>query len=328
MSPEPGTEKGRTTTQLPQLVCIVVTYQPDLATLTRQFETLPPECALVIVDNASGASTLERFDALTEGRARTTLLSNTENRGLAAAINQGVSEVSERWPDIEFLLLLDQDSVPAGGSVEILLEQLQRLSHADPAAACVGPTLVDPVTGLTHGFHCATRWRWMRVHPDPLGSSPITCSNLNGSGTMVPIDLFRSLNGLEEDFFIDHIDTEWSFRVLAAGYGLYGIPAAVFEHHMGESSRRIWLFGWRAWPMRPPRRHFYLYRNAVFLMGRSYVPKVWKVWAVAKLLLTTLIHVLIDPERWTQLGEMSRGVRAGLTRRAPARNVDPDKKNP
>jgi hypothetical protein len=38
------------------LACVLVTYHPDSDILRRQIEALPADCALVIVDNASGAA--------------------------------------------------------------------------------------------------------------------------------------------------------------------------------------------------------------------------------------------------------------------------------
>ncbi len=128
----------------------------------------------------------------------------------------------------------------------------------------------------------------------------------------MPIELFNELGGLEEDFFIDHVDTEWSFRVLAAGYGLYGVPYITFQHRMGEQSLRFWWFGWRIWPKRSPQRHYYLFRNAVRLMRRSYVPRVWKILVFIKLGMTLLIHVLFDSKRGSQVCHMIRGVIYGL----------------
>jgi rhamnosyltransferase len=140
----------------------------------------------------------------------------------------------------------------------------------------------------------------------------VPCTNLNGSGTLVPIELFLQLGGLDEALFIDHVDTEWSFRVLAADLGLRGIPAAVFKHRMGQSSVRYWLLGWRIWPSRSPQRHYFLFRNAVLLMRRPYVPRVWKFWAVVKLALTAIMHGLFDRERRAQWRQMRQGVREGL----------------
>jgi rhamnosyltransferase len=81
---------------------------------------------------------------------------------------------------------------------------------------------------------------------------------------------------------------------------------------MGEASRRIWLFGWRVWPSRSPQRHYYLFRNAVALMRRQYVPVVWKTWAVAKLVLTAVVHGLHGDRRREQLQQMWRGARAAF----------------
>jgi rhamnosyltransferase len=123
------------------------------------------------------------------------------------------------------------------------------------------------------------------------------------------------LGGLEEEFFIDHIDTEWSFRILAAGFTLWGIPNAVFTHFMGDRGVRFWWFGWRVWPMRSPIRHFYLFRNAVRLMRRRYVFAVWKFWNVVKLSLTAMVHMTLDDQRGAQLKSMWRGVKAGFARK-------------
>jgi rhamnosyltransferase len=81
---------------------------------------------------------------------------------------------------------------------------------------------------------------------------------------------------------------------------------------MGERSLRFWLFGWRLWPARSANRHFYLFRNAVWLMRRDEVPRVWKFWAVIKLALTSLVHGVFDPDRRAQLAAMARGVREGM----------------
>jgi len=125
-------------------------------------------------------------------------------------------------------------------------------------------------------------------------------------------NLFRKLGGLDECLFIDHVDTEWAFRVLNAKLHLLGIPDATFDHAMGERSLRFWCFGWRIWPQRSPKRHYYLFRNAIWLMRRNYVPMIWKGWAVVKLALTFVVHATIDPQRGSQLRQMLAGIIAGI----------------
>jgi len=292
------------------LATVTVTFNPDLPLLEAQLRALPATCIKVIVDNASRPELFAAVRSLANGVPNASVFRNDVNLGLAAAINRGVHALSELKPAPTYVLLLDQDSEPQPCSVESLLGAFEAIEAGGQKVGCVGPALRDPDTGLTHGFHQCTRWRWKRVYP-PIGSTtPVECANLNGSGTLVPIGLFLQLGGLDEAFFIDHVDTEWAFRVLAAGYTLWGIPNAVFDHRMGQASMRFWWFGWRVWPLRSPQRHYYLFRNAVALMQRPYVPTVWKAWALAKLILAAVVYGLRDGRRREQLCQMWSGARA------------------
>ena len=293
----------------PSLVATVtVTFNPDRGLLRAQLDALPRESLKLVVDNASQPEVLRDIERLVALTPNARLVCNDRNLGLAAAVNRGVRAVRDAASAARFVLLLDQDSEPLPGSVEALAIGFEALQASGERVGCVGPTLLDVATGLTHGFHQCTRWRWKRVYPVPGAAEPVPCANLNGSGTLVPIDLFLDLGGLEDDLFIDHVDTEWAFRVQGHGYRLFGIPQAVFRHRMGDASQRMWLFGWRVWPVRSPRRHYFLYRNAAILMRRSYVPRVWKVWAIVKLGMTTLVTLMTGPERLAQLRSMTAGL--------------------
>ncbi len=297
----------------PSLVATVtVTFNPDGGLLRAQLDALPRESLKLVIDNASQAEALQGIQTLVSQTPNARLLRNDRNLGLAAAVNRGVREAHAAAPGTVYALLLDQDSEPAPGSVEALVTGFKALQASGERVGCVGPTLLDVATGLTHGFHQCTRWRWRRVHPAPGATVPVPCANLNGSGTLVPVNLFIELGGLEEALFIDHVDTEWAFRVQAHGYSLFGIPQAVFRHRMGDASRRIWLFGWRVWPSRSPRRHYFLFRNALILMRRPYVPAIWKFWGVVKLTLTFVVSASFDHERSAQLCGMYRGICEGL----------------
>ena len=294
------------------MATVTVTFNPDIDQLRIQFAALPLESMKLVVDNASQAESVQRLQILVSQTPNAQLLCNEENLGLAAAVNQGVRAVYDGASAARFVLLLDQDSEPMPDSIEALVGGFEALLLRGERVACVGPTLLDVATGLPHGFHQSTRWRWKRIYPAPSATEPVPCANLNGSGTLVTVDLFLKLGGLEEALFIDHVDTEWAFRVQGHGYRLFGIPQAVFRHRMGDASQRIWLFGWRVWPVRSPRRHYFLYRNAVILMRRGYVPWVWKVWAVLKLGMTACMTLVTGPQRLAQMRSMLSGLSAKI----------------
>jgi rhamnosyltransferase len=293
------------------LAAIIVTYNPDIALLASQFRQLPKDAIKVFVDNASTMELLRGVQQLAAGRDDVQLIENQNNLGLASAINQGVRRVQDVSSSCHYLILLDQDTEPGAGGIEALLAEFQQLSKIHPRLGCVGPRLVDVKTGLDHGFHQMRGWRWIRRHVKT--GEPLPVANINGSGALMPLSVFQTLGGLNEAFFIDHVDTDWSFRVLASGYELYGVPEVTFQHRMGATSLRFWLFGWRVWPYRSPSRHYYLFRNTVRLLRMPQVPGVWKIWAPIKLLVTFFSHLCFDPMRWKQVREMARGVRAGLS---------------
>ena len=295
-----------------QLATVTVTFNPSLSELKAQLNALPQASVKVIVDNASNPELWSEIQELSSQFQNVHLVRSEENLGLAAAINRGVDWLDTLTPPPEFVLLLDQDSEPLPGSIQALIATFKQLHEAGLKVGCVGPMLADPDTGLTHGFHQSTPWRWTRAYPAMGSSVPIPCANLNGSGTLTPLFLFKHLGGLDEKLFIDHVDTEWSFRVMAHGYGLWGVPSAVFKHSMGQASMRFWLFGWRVWPIRSPQRHYYLFRNSTILMKRSYVPWVWKAWCIIKLILTIIVVTFTGPARFKQIKNIYLGMKKGL----------------
>lgn len=295
------------------LATVTVTFNPSLPEIAAQLRALPVSCIKIIIDNASHAPIWDKIQSLSKQFQHVHLIRCDSNLGVAAAVNRAVLCLSTLAKKPDFALLLDQDSIPQPRSIESLLSAFRHLQEKGHKVGCVGPSLMDHHTKLIHGFHFRTRLRWTRLYPS-FCSEPIQCSSINGSGTLVPVALFNELGGLDEALFIDHVDTEWSFRVLAHGYQIWGVPKSVFEHSMGEASARFWFFGWRIWPVRSPQRHYYLYRNAILLLKRSYVPRVWKVWAVAKLMLTTGIMLLTGPARCQQLKGMWEGVIRGIFR--------------
>lgn len=299
------------------LATVTVTFNPDIRILETQLAQLPTDALRVVVDNASDAQTRLRVQQLCES-CGAVFVGNVDNLGLATGLNIGARTALSHAPHTAYLLLLDQDTEPGPDGVQDLVNAYERLLALGHPPGCAGPRMVDVSTGLQHGFHRIKGWRWVREFPPPTRLDPVPLANLNGSGTLVPVAIYRELGGFDDDLFIDHVDTDWSFRVLAAGYALYGVPQIAFRHRMGEASVRFWMFGWRVWPSRSPRRHYFLFRNALILMRRDYVPAVWKFWAAVKLLLTAAVHAVTDPARGSQWRQMTRGIRDGLL--ASARN--------
>ena len=286
-----------------------VSFFPDLSMLSRQLGALPDDALKLIVDNSGAGAARDALKALLLGWPEVRLIENAENRGIAAAFNQAASQLAALG--CSEVLLLDQDSEPHPGAVSLLWAQWVALNRQDARVAAVGPCLFEPDSSVQHGFHRMRFGLWTRHFPTEGASTPVPLANLNGSGTLMSLSVYLALGGLDESLFIDHVDTEWSFRLKASGYQLLGLPAVRFDHRMGQATMRVWLLGWRAWPARSPLRHYYVCRNTLSLLLRRYVPLTWKFWALVRMVLNYAVYLGPGEGRASQRNEMRRGVADG-----------------
>jgi rhamnosyltransferase len=117
---------------------------------------------------------------------------------------------------------------------------------------------------------------------------------------------------MREDFFIDHVDIEWSHRARAAGFSLFGVGAAVMFHSMGEHALRVWYFGWRQESAYSPVRVYYRIRNFVALCRLPSIRWRWKLrngWYIVGVVYT---QTVFGQQRLAALRMAARGLWDGL----------------
>ena len=118
-----------------RVAAVVVTFHPNLERLIALLEATVPQAEHVyIVDNGDGLALRE----LAHDTQRVTLIALGENRGIGAAQNAGIRAAIDAG--VEFVLLLDQDSVPQPLMVSQLRDAYERLTHLGHRIAAVGPS--------------------------------------------------------------------------------------------------------------------------------------------------------------------------------------------
>lgn len=283
------------------VVAVVVTYQPILEVLEQLLGALVPQVtSVVVVDNGSHS------DLAAWNRERVTnpveLLQLGVNRGIAAAQNVGIQLARDRGAG--FVLLMDQDSVPAPDMVEKLLSVLSE--HPLPAAA--GPRYLDarqdnpPPFIRVHGLRlercaCATE------------KSVVPVDYLIASGCLIPMSVLDKVGGMRDDLFIDYVDIEWGLRARHHGFQSYGVCPAHMQHSLGDHP--IKFFG-KSIPLHSPLRHYYHFRNAVLLYKESWVPLNWKLVDGWRLCLKYIFYSLFAKPRLAHWRMMTLGVWHGL----------------
>ncbi len=278
----------------------MVFYNPDAACVARA-NRLAATIHCVVVDN-----TPSRLGASELGlSAAVEYLPNGKNVGIATAINQGVEALILAGFDVA--ILFDQDSEPPTSLLTELPIVIARANQAGEKIALAGPAYDD---SRLRGVAPFVRFKWGYLERIvPAGHQPIDVDFLISSGSCINLRWWPSIGPMDDALFIDFVDLEWCVRAKDAGYRLVGIPWVTMRHELGGEPVR--LLG-RPYPMHSPLRHYYLFRNAVILIGRPYVPWTWKVTELIKLPVRLLIYSLLPSQRMTHLSMAMRGLLDGL----------------
>lgn len=283
------------------VVAVVVTYQPALDVLKQLLDVLILQVdSVVLVDNGTHVD-LAAWNSERGTRAVELLLLG-ENKGIAVAHNIGIQWARNRGA--EFVLLMDQDSIPASDMVEKLISTISK----QPSLAVVGPRYLDErqdnpppfirIRGLTlERCACSTE------------DSVVPVDYLISSGCLIPMSVLEKVGGMRDDLFIDYVDIEWGLRARHHGFQSYGVCSAHMQHSLGDHP--IKFFG-KNIPLHSPLRHYYHFRNAVLLYKEPWVPLNWKLVDGWRLCLKYGFYSLFAKPRITHWRMMTLGVWHGL----------------
>lgn len=289
------------------VVGIVVTYQPDFAMLNSMLSALSHQLTkIIVVDNGSNSDVGEGI-AAEPGWCQLVRLHS--NLGVATAQNIGIERARQGGAD--FVVLFDQDSLPAADMVPRLLDVARTQSLAGVAVASVGPRYTDARQDNPPPF---LRIRGITVERQACLSeeSVVEVDYLIASGSLIPMSTLNAVGGMREDLFIDYVDIEWGLRAREAGFQSFGVCGARMRHDLGEAPLH---FMGRKFPSHSPLRHYYHFRNAVRLYCEADIPWKWKLADGWRLLLKYGAYSLLAKPRLKHWWMMSLGMVHGLTGR-------------
>ena len=285
---------------------VIVFYRPDAACIARA-NRLATSLPCVVVDNTETPS-VERPDGLD---ARIVYLGNGRNLGIATAINQGIGTLIEQG--YRYAMIFDQDSGPAADLLAGLPLALERELAANRRVALVGPAYDDPRLGGVVPF---VRFGYLKLRRiAPTGARPIDVDFLISSGSCINLAVWQEIGPMDDALFIDFVDLEWCARARARGFSLLGLPQWHMVHELGGEPVRV--FG-RVYPGHSAVRHYYLFRNAIALLRRSYIPWSWKSTEIVKMPVRLAIYGLFMTPRLEHVKLSMLGIWHGLIGRSGA----------
>jgi GT2 family glycosyltransferase len=245
---------------------VIVTFNSAASIESCLESALRTGAEVVLVDNASRDETLVKA-----ARLPVRIITNSSNRGFAAAVNQGIACLT-----VQYVLLLNPDAV--------LLTDLKAMRRACdlPRAAGAGGRLLDesgrPQIGFmvrrfpSAGVLALEVLLLNRLWPNNPWNRQYRALDLDysvafeaeqpaGAFLMVRRDVWQTLGGFDENFHpLWFDDVDFCRRAADAGYRMYYVPEAVAKHTGGHSIAKISLemrrFYWYGSFLRYAAKHF------------------------------------------------------------------------
>ncbi|MCC7136123.1 MAG: glycosyltransferase family 2 protein [Nitrosomonas sp.] len=241
---------------LPEIVPIVVTYNPAGSTLIANLAALLSQVQqVVVVDNDSVCDVADIIKCLDQAQYnRVNLIKLQYNSGLGHAFNIGIAQAREL--SAAFVLLMDQDSIPQSDMVKKLHDAYVHLQNQGILVAAVGPRYQNPISGQLSNFVRANQYRLTQVLCHEDGNDYPRADFLISSGMFIAIQTLDKVGDMDTTLFIDHIDTDWCYRAQSRGYSVYGVCDALMQHTLGDKQSRFWWGRWRNIPFHQPFRYY------------------------------------------------------------------------
>jgi len=254
-----------TSLDVPVLSIVIVSWNewPKLQQcVTSIFSSTLPAVEVLVIDNGSADGTP---DLIRSHFPSVQLYCNSRNLGASKALNSGFARARG-----ECVLKLDADTELMPDCIDRLFEFL----HQHPDVDVVGPRTFNTdgtVQETARNFPSAlsgifgrqaTLTRWFPNNPISRhylarqfldATEPFEVAQIGGAFMLFRRRLLTEVGFLDEGYFHYWDDTDWCYRMRAAGKRLFCVPAAQIYHHEGNARgkrkrpKRIWMFHYNAY---------------------------------------------------------------------------------
>jgi GT2 family glycosyltransferase len=233
-----------------RLSIIIVSWnvKDDVINCLKSIEENPPseKFEVILVDNASSDGTVE---AVKSGFPSVVVIANSENRGFAAANNQGIKESQG-----QYILLLNPDTLVHDGSLDKLINFMQEnkdIGVCGPKLLNGDGTIQSSVRYLPtfraalyrntifRTFGIFRKHYQRNVMADFMYEKQMDVDHVKGAAMMTRRQVVEKVDGMDEQFFMCYEEFDFCLRVKQAGWRVVFIPDVVITHLGARSASQI-----------------------------------------------------------------------------------------
>lgn len=276
----------------------MVAYNPSLATLRANVEIMTKQTPnLVIVNNGSAISGMDYVVNL------------DHNFGIAYAQNYGANLLHDQG--IDYIFFLDQDSIFESDFFKKMLIQWQMLTDTNKNLALLSPTMINKKTGEPFSVLMINQGRLERKYQSIDQLSLLSKTLPISSGILISCDAFLSVEGNNEDLFIDWVDFDLDLKLVQKGYLIQTTPLVKLYHQIGTPvikhffGKSIHVNNYVLF------REFYYVRNAIFI-EKNYGKNVRGLSKyVRKEIVLRIISAFYEPDFFSRIRIIIYGISKG-----------------
>jgi rhamnosyltransferase len=235
-----------------KVFAIIVTYNPSLTSLLDLLNSLYGQVfQIVIVNNGDKLN----FDFEISNLHQIDLNSNY---GIALAQNVGLTYCIDQGAD--FVITSDQDSIFPIDYVKSMYE-IFLINKSRYKICCLAPSFRNLVVGnkiLPYVYFQGYQLKTSFIFKNSLAFP----SHVISSGMFIPVDAIKEVGFMNEDLFIDWVDTEWCWRALYKNFTILQTDRLLLNHNLGDIAAE---FMGRVYYKHTPVRYYYSIRNSLYM---------------------------------------------------------------
>jgi rhamnosyltransferase len=281
-----------------KIYSIIVCYKPDVHNLERICKAiLSCDTNVILVDNTENCYIQNISNSLD-----VELISLNENLGIAKAQNIGITLAIEKGAEI--VVFFDQDS-------EIENDFIRKLTHKmdNNVPDVVSPVFYDKNIGFKFPSYRLNKFGLLKQFDVVDDQQDYEVDVVISSGSAVSKVTFDIVGLMNEDYFIDFVDTEWSLRCRAKGIPIRVIPSAIMKHSIGDKSidlilARIFIHS--------SVRSYYKVRNSFLFYRSKHVPFLMGLKEIVSALVHNFLTVFVVSNKWDYIKKYFQAIRDGL----------------
>lgn len=270
---------------------VIITYNVH-EKLYRTVESIEKQVdSILIVDNNSDENTKEIIRNLSKDyNGKLEYIFNSENLGIAKALNQGIQFFENK--NFDWVMTMDHDSSASLNMVEKMFNTLNKMSEVEKESiGVIGPEVFDKnLDAYTYSVEEGTSLSYR--------------DTLIQSGTMFRLNVLKKSGCFDEELFIYYVDDDMCRKIRKAGYKIIMVRDALLYHEEGNKIYKRFLGRTLTWSGYSRTALYYIARNSI-IMYKRYKKSVY----LQRMLVEAIKAAMFEPAK---IPSYIKGIKHGV----------------